>query len=170
MKRDFTMNKLLVIQNEKQLRAIDTLMRSTIQVDGSSSSILSAEDVEVRFDSESVLHKKALSLKPLSDQLADLEFVEPTFKNPVFKYNPESISLKEVYENNTILMEEDKGLCDPDALTEDERIAQERLFLTLCGFDFTDGWQDEHVIHYTKKEPDFAIVVFGHKPEHKSLY
>lgn len=164
------MNKLLVIQNEKQLRAIDTLMRSTIQVDGSSSNILSAEDVEVRFDSESVLYSVPLNIKPLDNQSDELEFVESTFKNPVFKFYPESCTISEVGENNTIFMKEDKGICAPDALTEDERIAQERLFLTLCGFDFSDGWQDEHVIHYTKREPDFAIVVFGHKPEHKSLY
>jgi len=164
------MNKLLVIQNEKQLHAIDTLMRSTIQVDGSSSNILSAEDVEVRFDSESVLYGIPLNIKPLDKQSSQLEFIEPVFKNTVFEFNPDFCTIREVGENNTIYMAEDKGLCDTDSLTEDDRIAQERLFLTLCGFDFSNGWQDENVIYYTKKEPHFAIAVFGHKPEYKSLY
>ena len=39
LKRDFTMNKLLVINNEKQLYAIDTLIRLNIQIDGSSPKI-----------------------------------------------------------------------------------------------------------------------------------
>lgn len=148
---------LLKIQNEKQLKAIASLVLN----DENAKRIFADVKTMTTFDLQSVFNEHAFVV--LTDKFADdpktIIFVAPKSGIKVYSYSPKSNMIRD-HELDHDYFSINGDQSQPE-FNDDEIEAAERLFLTLCGFDLSNGWMNEDLFGYKDLNRKYALAVFG---------